>query len=107
MTKAEKIFKDTYYECRKQIKAFGIQRNPDGKMVGFSGLITELPVSIRTCNDVKKFIDKETKRLDRNDEFGIGTQESQEFQRLALEMTHSTLDNQIKSIRDFEKWLKS
>lgn len=49
MTKAEKIFKDTYYECRKHIRDWGIERNPDGRPVAYGSLITELVVSIRTC----------------------------------------------------------
>lgn len=107
MTKAEKIFKDTYYECRKHIRDWGIERNPDGRPVAYGSLITELVVSIRTCNAVQKFIDAESRRLDLNDKYGVGTEESQRFQRLALEMTQATLDNQIKKIRDFEAELKA
>lgn len=107
MTKAERIFKDTYFECRRHIKVHGIERNSDGRPVAYGSLITEDAVCIRTCNAVQKEIDKESHRLDMNDRLGIGTSESQKFQRLALEMTQATLDNQIKNIRDFEAWLKA
>lgn len=107
MTKAEKIFKDTYYECRNHIRSFGVDRNSDRSVVGFNSFFTDLPVSIRTCNDVQKFIFSELKRLRMNDSLGIGSSESQALSYSALEMVQATLDNQVKSIRRFQMFLKS
>ena len=107
MTKAERIFRDTYFECRRHVRNWGIERNPDGRPVAYGSLITEEVVSIRTCNAVQKFIDAEKRRLDMNDRYGVGTEESQRFQRQALEMTQATLENQVKRIRDFEAELKA
>lgn len=109
MTKAERIFKDTYFECRKYVKDWGIERNPDGRPVAFGTLITrdDEHASIRTCNAVQKLITSESKRLDLNDKYGVGTPESQQKNRWALEMTQATLDNQIKHIRDFQAELRA
>ena len=109
MTKAERIFKDTYFECRKHVKTWGVERNPDGRPVAFGSLITKDTESatIRTCNAVQKLINSEARRLDMNDRYGVGTPESQKMQRDALEMTQATLDNLIKKIRDFEAELKA
>ncbi len=38
MTKAERIFNDTRRDCAAQIEAFGLERDAEGKAVGFNGL---------------------------------------------------------------------
>ena len=92
MTKAERIFKDTYFTCRKHVKDWDMKRHPDGRPVAYDTLITkdDEDVSIRTCNAVQKFIESEKRRLELNDKFGIGTPESQERNKYALEMTDSS-----------------
>ena len=109
MTKAERIFKATYFECRTHVKNWGIGRNTNGRPVGYETLITkdDESVSIRTCNAVQKFIESEKRRLERNGKFGVGTPESQECNKFALEMTQATLNNHIKHIRDFQAELKA
>ena len=107
MKKAEKIFKDTYYECLQDIRAWGIRYNPNGKAVGFTGLITEEVVSIRTCNDFRKYMDAESKRIDMTIKYGVRTAEEMQERRDALVMVEATLDNQIEHIRDFNAWLKA
>ena len=109
MTKAERIFKDTYFACRKHVRDLGMKRNPDGRPIAYDTLITkdDESVSIRTCNAVQKFIESEKRRLELNGKFGIGTPESQECNKFALEMTLATLDNHIKHIRDFQAELKA
>ena len=107
MTKAEKIFNDTYCECRAYIRKHGLQMNPDGRPVAFGSLFTDLDVSIRTCNDVQHFIDSEKKYLDNIEKHGIGAPESRSLKRNALAMVQATLENQVKSIRDFQAFLKA
>lgn len=106
-TKAEKIFKDTYYECLHHVRTWGLEYNTNGKPVAYGSLITEQAVSIRTCNDVRKYMNAENKRLDMNEKYGIRTAAEQTTRRDALKMVEATLENQIESIRKFEAELKA
>lgn len=96
MTKAEKIFDATYRECRIHIMNWGIpDRNPNGKMIGYSGLITKEVTSRRTWNAIQKLIDKEWENLKRDRYLEILSAERLEALESALEMTQSSLDNEI------------
>lgn len=94
MTKAEKIFKDTYSECRIHIRHWGVELNSDGSSIGFNFLSTEEVVCNRTCNDVQKFITKESKTLELDEKLGFDVS----FQKAALGMVQATLNNTIKAI---------
>lgn len=107
MKKAEKIFKDTYTECRLHVKAWGLEYNPNGKAVGFTGVITEEPVCNRTLNEIQKYIDSENYKLDCYDRMGVGDKEKHDFWRDALKMVQSTVDNSRDSIRKFNEMLKA
>lgn len=91
MTKAERIFKDTYTECRLHIKRHGYEEN-----VGFNTLIikdTE-SVSTRTFNAISKLIASERKSVEISEKLGIG---NATLNRQALDMVEATLNNNIKS----------
>jgi len=107
MTKAEKIFKDTYFECMKHIRDWGLEYNENGTPIGYTGLITQETVSTRTCNAVRKEAEKESKRLDMNEKYEIRTAEQQKDRREALKMVEQTIKNQEKSIKEFNDWLKA
>ena len=106
MTKAERIFRDTYAECRKNARSWGFRYNPDGRPVGFNGLITEEVVYVRTLNSVQKFIDRESKNLDRYEKLNVLDADRLNFLRYALGMVQTTLDNNRKSNEDFERMLR-
>lgn len=106
MTKAEKIFKDTYTECRKNAKSWGFRYNPDGRPVGFNSLVTEEVVYTRTLNDVQKFIDRERKDLARDEKLNVLDADRLNLLKYALDMVQVTLDNNRKSNEDFERMLK-
>ena len=105
MTKAERIFKDTYTECRIYTKQWGFKYNPDGRPVGFDSVMSKdaESVCIRTLNDIQRHIDRERKNIERNKKLGVYTKERLEFLSFALEMTQVTADNNRKSIREFER----
>lgn len=96
MTKAERIFKDTYTECRIHAKAWGKQYNPDGSAVGFSGLITEEVTCKRTWNAIQKRIESEKKVLEFDKKYGILDKERLDLLEYAIEMVQSTLNNEMK-----------
>lgn len=99
MTKARKIFEDTYCECRRHIKVWGY----DG--VGFNRMATEETVCTRTINEIQKHIDREYKDLQRDAQFMDA--ERVQFLQNALNMTQMTLNNVRESERKFKEWLKT
>ena len=105
MTKAERIFRDTYTECRKYAKTWGFRYNPDARPVGFNGLITEEVVYVRTLNSVQKFIDRERKNLARDEELDVLDADRLNLLKYALDMVQVTLDNSRKNLADFELML--
>lgn len=105
MTKAEKIFKDTYTECRLHAKAWGFERQADGRAIGFNRLATEEATCRRTFNAIQKLIDKEAKNIELNKRL-LGEDDYTARCEFALEMVQETLNNAIRNEEEFQKWLK-
>ena len=92
MTKAQKIFQDTWTECRIHIKDWGMKYNPDGTAVGFCNMDTEEVMSARTFNAIEKEIEKAEHMMKMDHELGI----ADDWTKLcedALKMVRSTLKN--------------
>lgn len=106
MTKAEKIFKDTYQACRKHLRDFGYEYNPNGKPVSFGSLITEEATSTRTWNAIQKYIDSERRNLKEMKELEILEPEKIKLYETALEMVQVTLDTQRANWKAFLESLK-
>ena len=94
MTKGERIFNATRYECKKHIERWGYKVNPDGSAVGFNGLITEEPVCCRTKHNVRTYLDKARRDIDRYLKIGVYTKERAEKEHNILNMVESSLNNQ-------------
>ena len=105
MTKAEKIFNDTYTECRLHAKTWGFERTPEGKVIGFNRLATEETTCRRTFNAIQKLIDNEAKRIGFSKKH-FGEDEHTALREYALEMVQETLNNAIRTEEEFEAWLK-
>lgn len=89
-TKAERIFKDTYTECRLHVKRFGYEG------YGFTGMITkgdEL-VYTRTANEIKRLIESEARSINFDRRLGFSTEEYLQLRTDALNMVRKTLENQ-------------
>lgn len=71
VTKAERIFNSTWYECLDHAKSWGREYNPDGRAIGYGSLVTEEVVCTRTLNDVQKCIDRRKRELDLNEKYGM------------------------------------
>ena len=84
MKKAERIYTDTYFDCKYQIRTFGYEEN-----VGFNSLSynDNETVSTRTLNEIQKYIDSGRKKL----EIDI------KLNKEVLDMVQVTLDNTRKS----------
>ena len=100
MTKAERIFNDTYRQCRIYVKHWGVQKE-NGKTVGFNSLETEDVTCKRTWNAIQKCIDKEIKHLEFHFNHNFISEEEYRFYSNALEMVQGTLDNTIRSYENF------
>ena len=100
MTKAEKIFHKTYYECLHYVRHWGLLINNDGSVAGYNKLISEHGESVcmRTCNDFRKYMNSEHRLLDLMEKYGIRTKAELQERRDALRMVQSTLNNQIKTL---------
>jgi hypothetical protein len=88
MTKAEKIFKDTKYSCKKHIEAWGFDN------AGFTRMSTEEVVYQKTANEIKKIIEKEYKNILIDSELGIITEEEARKEAQIIKMVELTLENQ-------------
>ena len=106
MTKAEKIFKDTYMECRIHIRNHGYMVNPNGKAAGFSGLITNEVTCARTWNAIEKLLEKERESQKMYKRLGIWD-EHNDLCEQALNMVESTIENERESERKFRELLNA
>ena len=96
MTKAERIFTDTYTACRVHVKAWGFERNADGRPIGFNSLETEEVTTRRTWNAIEKLIKAEGKNIERSEKYGVIDTAKAEMKKFALDMVQVTLENEIK-----------
>lgn len=108
MTKAERIFTATRYECKKHIEDWGYQINPNGTAVGYNGLTYKdnETISMRTINAVAALLASKRKYLVLDQKLGVITAEQTEKETQILNMVESTLNSSRKSIEDFNKMLK-
>lgn len=88
MTKAERIFKDTKYSCKKHIEAWGFEN------VGFNRMTTEEVVHQRTANEIKKIIERDYKNIVIDLELGIITEEEAKLEVQTIKMVELSLKNQ-------------
>lgn len=93
MTKAQRIFLDTERACKKNLKDWGIERNPDGRVIGFTSLEGDCTFCARTFNAVQDEIDKAEKHLNISIKYLDLSAEEIEFRRAVIEMVQVTLDN--------------
>ena len=90
MTKAERIFKETYSECRTHIKIWGYKENSGFNRMAYKDNET---FSKRTANAVQKLIDNERKRLELAKEIDALPIDRIAFMEQALKMVQVTLNN--------------
>ena len=93
MKKAERIFGETYTECRCHIKQYGYTENS-----GFTSLFCKENeyVCKRTCNAIQKLIDSERHKVATDLELGVIAEERFEFLNNALNMVQKTLENDLE-----------
>lgn len=90
MTKAEKIFKDTYYSCKQYVKSWGVD---EAAKSGFARLSTEELTSTRTWNEIQRYIDREKRDIKLDLDLNILTVNEATILEAAINMVQATLDN--------------
>lgn len=100
-TKAQRIYRATRYECGKHIEHWGVERNSNGKMVGFNRMATEEVAYPRTLTEIEKELNRERYNIEASVRYGIRTTEEAEKRLLVLEMVQSTIDNAREGWKNF------
>lgn len=96
MTKAERIYNKTKYECRKSIKAWGYRVNPDGNSIGFNSVFDEDEGTVlctRTLNDMDKLLAADRRRIDFDKRHGFWQEEQDALKEQTLNMVDTTIRN--------------
>ena len=109
MTKAERIFYDTFCECKRYIRDWGYKENPDGSAVGYNTVIygDNETVCTRTMNDIEKCIERMRKHYNQSLKFGVLDDDRYMLNIQALNMVHATVRNNRESIKRFEEMMKA
>lgn len=97
MTKAEKIFKDTLYTCKRDVESWGFEVNPNGRPIGYSKVICDCALCRRTFNDIQKFIDSRKRIIELDKKYGIFSEEEYKKELFVLDKVQVTLENSIKN----------
>ena len=94
MTKAERIFKDTRYECYRSVKTWGFEE------VVFNNVADRHHERIctRTLNDLDKIYNRKVKELMTDYQLGIMDKEKAKFEAQVLRKVRLTLDNARQSL---------
>jgi hypothetical protein len=94
MTKAERIFKETRWECRRHINTWGFEE------IGFNAVATKdnESVSTRTLNDLDKVYNKAVKSLMTDYKLGVIDKEKATKEAQILKMVRLTIDNERKNL---------
>ena len=102
MTKAERIFNNTYFEAKRHIRNWGVKYNPNGKIVGFNRLAVDDNdfMCTRTLNAIIKLLEKKRKQLQMQKEFNIDVDNNE----LALNMIEVTINHERKLLEDLKNF---
>lgn len=102
MTKAERIYKDTRYECKKHVEYWGLGRDDNGKIIGFNSVAVKSNerVSTRTINDLRKWLEADRKQIMRWLEMGIINGDEYATRLETAAMVEQTINNTMDWIAE-------
>ena len=90
MTKAERIFNDTKFECKQHIKNWGYEENCGFNTVNYND---NECICVRTLNDIRKHLERARKNLAIDIKLGILTSEAARLEEQTLNMVEKTIEN--------------
>jgi len=101
MTKAERIYYATRYECKKHIENWGYQTNPDGTSIGFGTVISndDECICTRTLNAIEKVLNKKRNWETQFLTTGIHDAERFEKEMQIMNMIETTIRNNKESLK--------
>lgn len=88
MTKAERIYRATKFECKKHIKVWGYEE------VGFNRMHTEELIHACTKKEIKKLIERDYKDVIIDLELNVISEEEAKMEVKSIKMVELTLANQ-------------
>ena len=102
MTKAERIYKDTRYECMKHIEYWGLGRDNNGKIIVFNSVAVKSNerVSTRTINDLRKWLEADRKQIMRWLDMGIINGDEYATRLETAAMVEQTINNTMDWIAE-------
>ena len=97
MTKAERIYKDTRWECMRHIENFGLGRDENGKIIGFNSVALKdnESISTRTINDLRKCLEADRKQIMRWLTMGLINGDEYAKRLEVAAMVEQTINNSI------------
>lgn len=100
MTKAERLFAETRYECKTYLNNWGYKLNEDGTPISYArvGSTDDDYVCTRTLNEMMKLLEKGRKHIERCKEHGIYDDDKYEFETQLHNMIEATIRNHRKII---------
>ena len=103
MTKAERIYNTTRYECKRYIEDCGYKTNPDGSSIGYGSVISKDDESIctRTLNEIEKILSKKRKLEEQFFKTGIHDSDRHEKETQILNMIETTIRNNRAALKAF------
>ena len=104
MTKAERIYNATRYECKKHIEDWGYQTNPDGTAIGYGTVISndDECVCARTLNAIEKILNNKRSWEAQFLATGIHSAERFEQETQILNMIETTIRNNREALKAFD-----
>lgn len=93
MTKAERIYFKTRYECKKHIENWGFEEN-----AGFHSVIygENETVCKRTLNEIKKHLERAKRMVIVDLKLGVLTHEEAKNEAQILKMVENTINNTVR-----------
>lgn len=92
MTKAERIFRDSYAEARVHIKNWGYEENT---CINHLSCRDDEIVCTRTINAIKKLIEAEKRNIQLSYKYGVIAMEQANVKAQALRMVELTIDREV------------
>ena len=92
-TKAERVFKETCFQCHRHIETWGYAVNPSGKAVGFNRVHSEEEVCTRTLNAMAKLSQAQRKFWQNCLKTKVIDMEKYTMEIKVLNMVDSTIEN--------------
>lgn len=100
MTKAERIFNETRWNCRKHI----LDWPDETEIIGYSGVFYKEneTISMRTINSIRKILESKKHSIEIDRKLGISTTDKLNLEEKILRMVEATINNSEQTINEWK-----